>query len=224
MAGKVITIDGPAGSGKSTIAKLLAAELGFVHFDSGAIYRAITLHFIRMGYFEISLWDSHVSEVPLSVSGVNGKTSVRLNGLNVDAEIRSGEISNFVSPVSASIPVRQRVNQEAAKFTAIADLVADGRDMGSVVFPDATVKFYLDASPDMRARRRQLEDASRGRSVSFDTILSEQQRRDENDRTKPWGALVVAKGAIVVDTTLLSIEEVYAALLKISQGRLTLGR
>ncbi|MFA4985509.1 MAG: (d)CMP kinase [Candidatus Brocadiia bacterium] len=217
MAGKIVTIDGPAGAGKSTLARMLAAELGFVHFDSGALYRAIALYYIRMEYFDPGLWESQAHEAPLKAVGCDGKTSVYLGDECVDGLIRSTEVSRAVSPVSSAIGVRVEVNARAAAMAQGFDLVADGRDMGSVVFPNAQVKFFLDASPIERARRRLAEELARGRETYLEQVLAEQQARDANDRKKPWGALKVPEGGIVIDTTGLSIPEVLAILIKDSK-------
>lgn len=211
MCGRVITIDGPAGSGKSTIAKRLADLLGFTHFDSGAVYRAIALYYLRND-IPRSNWPSAVASVPLGVDSRNGRTSVLLAGKCVDTEIRTAAVSNLVSPVSNTIEVRKRVNAVAGEFAQAADLVADGRDMGSVVFPSASVKVFLDADETERARRRLRDFLAIGRAVTLDEVLAEQRARDENDRTKPWGALVVPEGAIVIDTTGMSPDEVLDAI------------
>ena len=217
--GNVITIDGPAGSGKSSVAKSVARILGYTHFDSGAIYRAIALFYLRKELTTISQWEESINDVPLTVSTRDGKTSVSLNGVCVDVEIRSGEVSNLVSPVSNAISVRKRVNREAVYFGERANLVADGRDMGTVVFPNAALKIYLDADVTVRAQRRLKDFLAANRNVTLEEVISEQEIRDENDRTKPWGALRVAEGAIVIDSTAKTEEEVTNSVLKHAADR-----
>mgnify|MGYP006305682473 FL=1 len=223
MAGKVITIDGPAGSGKSSTARELCKILGFTHFDSGAIYRAIALYFLRSGYTDTRQWEEHTEEVPLGVESREMRTSVFLDGECVDREIRSTEVTDFVSPVSNAIPVRKRVNAEAAQFAQRADLVADGRDMGTVVFPEAQLKVFLDAAFEVRAKRRLKDFEDAGRDISFEKVIEQQKRRDENDRSKPWGALRVAVDATVIDSTDLSLEQVVQKIAAMAYERLGLG-
>ncbi|MDZ7814442.1 MAG: (d)CMP kinase [Planctomycetota bacterium] len=223
MAGKVITIDGPAGSGKSSTARKLCDILEFTHFDSGAIYRAIALYFLRKGYTESRQWEEHTAEVPLRVESDDRRTSVLLAGKRVDKEIRTSEVTDLVSPVSNAIPVRKRVNSEASEFTERADLVADGRDMGTVVFPNAQLKIFLDADLEERTNRRLKDFREAGREIPFEQVLKQQKLRDENDRTKPWGALRVAVDAVVIDSTELSLDEVVAKIATLAHERLGLG-
>jgi len=201
----VIAVDGPAGSGKSTVARCIAELLGYRFLDSGAMYRALALKALRAGVppdareaLGAMLGDSRIE--------LSGQT-VRLDGEDVSKEIRTPGVTRFVSRVAAVPEVREvMVAKQRAAYPG-ENLVAEGRDIGSVVFPDATAKFYLTATPEERARRRARE-SGRGR----DEVLEEQRVRDAEDEGREHSPLVKAEGATLVDTTGLSIEEVVQRL------------
>jgi len=218
MAGSVIAIDGPAGSGKSTIAVALARRLGRLHVNTGAMYRAFTVKVLRadLGPDErdaiVRLLDETTVELrPDSDGGVR----VLLDGEDVTDEVGTPEVSRLVSPISLMPEVRQRMVREQRRLATRYDVVAEGRDVTTVVFPNAEYKFYLDASPDERARRRLKEFAERGERASFDEVKREIVERDHRDSTRAHSPLTKARDAVVIDTTDLAPEQVVDRILEI---------
>ena len=212
----IVTIDGPAASGKSTAARLLARKLGIAYLDTGAMYRAVTLAGMRRG---IDLADPRAiaqvaRAVRIDLEPAADGLRVLLDGQDVTDAIRDNEVSRLSSHAASNADVRavlvaaqQRVGRQWRS------LVTEGRDQGSVVFPDADLKVYLDASEEVRARRRQAELAGRGKSLPFVQVLQEIRARDASDRSRDVGPLRVPDGAAVVDTTALAIHETLAKLL-----------
>ena len=218
MAGSVIAIDGPAGSGKSTIAVALARRLGRLHVNTGAMYRAFTVKVLRadLGPDErdaiVRLLDETTVELrPDSDGGVR----VLLDGEDVTDEVGTPEVSRLVSPISLMPEVRQRMVREQRRLATRYDVVAEGRDVTTIVFPNAEYKFYLDASPDERARRRLKEFAERGERASFDEVKREIVERDHRDSTRAHSPLTKARDAVVIDTTDLAPEQVVDRILEI---------
>ena len=202
----VITIDGPAGAGKSSIAKRAAKELGIQYLDTGAIYRAIGL---ILNAAEVKPDNEEILREALGKIRVelkNGKVFV--NDFDVSGEIRTPQADEMASLYSALPAVRQALlglQQEQPKHGSI---VAEGRDVGSVVFPDALVKFYMTASPEARARRRYAERISKGRPANYDEILAAIIQRDKNDSTRDTAPLTIPEGAIFLDTSDMTEDEV----------------
>lgn len=212
----IITIDGPSGAGKSTIAKLLASTAGYTYIDSGAIYRGIAYAYKTRKDTQ-SIQDL-LQNLPLAFEfGEN--TRVRLSGEDISEEIRRPDISLLASSLSQQVPVREYANTVQRELAAGRNSVLEGRDTGSVVFPDADIKFYLDARPDERANRRHGELVSKGQGQEFDTVRQEMEKRDANDSTRAVAPLVIPDGAIVVDTTGTDIEEVLRIILNHIQKR-----
>jgi CMP/dCMP kinase len=198
----VIAIDGPAGAGKSTVARALAAELGFTYLDSGAMYRSVALLALRRpGVGPAALADA----ARIELGGEGG--AVTLDGEDVTAAIRDPEVSREASIVAAEPAVRAALVAKQRAMLADGDWVAEGRDIGTVVAPDAALKVYLDADPAERARRRAGELGADPRSV-----LAEQTIRDERDRSREASPLRAADGAVTLDTTGLAVEEVVARI------------
>lgn len=195
---KIITIDGPSGAGKSTIARLLAATAGYTYIDSGAIYRGIACAYkTRVNQETI---EELLQNLPLSFEfGKN--TRVTLDGRDISEEIRRPDISLLASSLSQMQPVRDYANAIQRTLAAEGKVVLEGRDTGSVVFPDADIKFYLDARPDERANRRYVELASGGPGPALAMVKEEMEKRDRNDSERAIAPLVIPDGAIVVDTT-----------------------
>lgn len=217
MAGNlpVITIDGPSGAGKGTIARLLADKLGWRLLDSGAIYRVLALAAI---HHNVAL-DNEAALTPLAghldVRFATDKTSIKviLEGEDVSREIRSEKIGNAASKVAAFPRVREALLRRQRAFQTEAGLIADGRDMGTIVFPKAPVKLFLTASAQERAQRRFIQLQEQGFDANIYSLLSEINERDERDRNRPVAPLVPAHDALVVDSTGLSIDEVLAKVI-----------
>jgi cytidylate kinase len=205
----IIAIDGPAGAGKSSIAKIIAKKMNIDYVDSGAIYRAIAKKMLDMGMKIDDYTKIEIFLDKLSIELKNGE--VFIDNEDISPFLRIKEVTEFVSPVSSNISVRKRVNKFLNEYSKGKSIIMDGRDIGTVVFPDAAYKFYLDASIDVRADRRFLE---KNTDMTLNEIKESIKKRDENDKNKPFGALKIASNAIYLDTTNLSIDEVVEYILK----------
>lgn len=197
----IVALDGPAGSGKSSVAKALAARLGFVHLNSGSFYRAVTFALLDAGCNTEDEKTACALAKRQHLSYENGR--VLLNGK--EEELYTDEINAAVSRVSSYADIREFVNRHLLEVAKKNDIVCEGRDMCTVVFPNATYKFYLDAPLSERAKRRYAEGKS---SLSIEEFTEEMRRRDEADRKKKNGALKMAKGAYYIDTYGLTIQDV----------------
>ena len=208
----VIAIDGPAGAGKSTVARGAAEALGFTYLDSGAMYRSVALAALEEG---TPLDDGEaLGELARGLSIELAGEAVRLDGRDVGTEIRSPEVSAAASQVSVHPDVRKAMVAQQRALIEAADYVAEGRDIGTVVSPDSPLKIFLTASPDERARRRAEES---GRPV--EEVLAEMRDRDERDIEREHGALMAAEDAVELDTTGISIEEVVARVVGLARER-----
>jgi len=220
----VVAIDGPAGSGKSTIARRLAERLGFRLIDTGAMYRAVGLWALRAG---IPLDDMHRLEQLAREAHIELRGSlpqVFLNGEDVTGAIRTPEVSEAASKVSTVPGVRRALVEKQRAMAASSSVVMEGRDIGTVVFPDAQVKIYLDADPEVRAQRRFKELQEKGSSPGFEELVREIRERDRRDQTRADSPLRQAPDAILVDTTGMSIKEVEESILKIVRDRTSNGK
>ena len=216
-AGPIITIDGPAGVGKSTISRKVAARYGYTYLDTGAMYRAVAWYLVQNGIdidnsadVESVLDDITITLLPAKNEGDD--VGVLLNGENISAQIRTPEISMIASTVSALPAVREKLTAMQRQIGAQGRVVAEGRDTGTVVFPEASNKFYLDARPEARAGRRALQLRERGETVDEEKLLEMTIARDKQDSEREIAPLKKADDAVLVDTTDLTAEQVFKAI------------
>lgn len=210
----MVAIDGPSGAGKSTLAKLIARELGFAYLDTGALYRASALYLVQNGLEENASDEAISGQLKKAkVEFRNGK--VLVNGSDVSQEIRSPEASHYASVFSARAPVRNHLLAIQRDAASHADLVAEGRDMTTVVFPSASKKIYLDASIEERTRRRETELKAKGFEVNEDRVRMEIIERDARDSGRDIAPLKKADDAIFIDSTGLHIDEVFHKIMEV---------
>lgn len=220
MLPSTITIDGPVASGKSTVGHLLARRLGYLYLDTGAMYRAVTWMMLSRGIpvedeaAATALAESLRIDVLPPTADDGRQYTVLADGEDVTWEVRRPEVDAHVSIVSAYPGVRRAMVAQQRRIAAAGRVVMVGRDIGSVVLPNADLKLYLDASPQERARRRWLERQARGESVTYEEVLAMMLRRDEIDRHRAVSPLRVPDGAVLIDTTGLTVEEVLVRLLQ----------
>ena len=216
----IITLDGPAGAGKSSTARALASRLGWCYMDTGAMYRAVALMALEQG-IDLAAAERLV-ELAESLGIAFEGGGVCVNGRDVSMEIRTERITPATRPVADAPPVRDAMKRIQRRMAVGIDLVTEGRDQGSVVFPQAELKVFLTASPEERARRRHAEELSRGRAVALTDVLSSQAQRDDGDRARPVGTLRPADDAVIIETDGLNRDEVVERLLALVaalQGR-----
>ncbi len=212
-----IAIDGPAGAGKSTIAKKIAKKLSYIYVDTGAMYRAMALYFIRNKITpdNIEMINQKCKDADITIEYLNGEQIVLLNGENVNGFIRSEEVGNMASATSVNPNVRKKLVELQQKLASLNDVVMDGRDIGTCVLPDAKVKIYLTASSKVRAERRFLELSEKGIAADLKKIEADIIERDERDMTRSISPLRKADDAILVDSSIMNINQVVDHILNI---------
>lgn len=217
-----IAIDGPAGAGKSTISRELARALGYVHVDTGALYRAVGLYVLENGVEPTSQEQvgALLKEIEVSLAHIGGEQRVFLSGRDVSTDIRRPEVSMAASHVSAQPAVRSFLFDLQQQMAKIHNVVMDGRDIGTVVLPHAQVKLFLTATPEDRARRRYEELIQKGHTVDYDTLLAEVRARDHNDTTRTHAPLKQAQDAVRVDTTGNTLEQSVSLLVNLVKEKL----
>ena len=216
-----IAIDGPAGAGKSTIAKRLAKKLGFIYVDTGAMYRAMAYYFLQ---HNIDAKDENAiaatcPDVDVTITYENGEQQVLLNGENVNGVIRNEEVGNMASSTSVYPVVRKKLVELQRQLAKSADVIMDGRDIGTTVLPDAFCKIYLTASVDARAKRRYDELAQKGEKCDYDIIKKDIEQRDYQDMHREISPLKQADDAVLVDTSDMNIEQVVECIENIINER-----
>ncbi|MHC5310174.1 (d)CMP kinase [Myroides sp. LJL116] len=215
-----IAIDGFSSTGKSTLAKSLAKTLGYVYIDTGAMYRAVTLFAMRKGFIDANGFDQSKLidaldqvELHFEYNPEKGFAEIYLNNQNVEQIIRSLEVSGFVSQIAAVSQVRKKLVEQQQNFGTSKGVVMDGRDIGTVVFPDAELKIFMTASPEIRAKRRFDELIEKDPSITYEQVYNNVVQRDQIDTSREDSPLVKAKDAIEVDNSNLSIEEQFNLIL-----------
>lgn len=223
-----IAIDGFSSTGKSTVAKELAKHLGYIYVDSGAMYRAVTLFamqrdLVGADFFDLDSLSGRLDHIHLSFerNEETGNADMYLNEVNVEQEIRTLEVSNLVSKVAAASVVRKKLVSIQKEIGKNKGVVMDGRDIGTVVFTDAELKIFMNASPDTRAKRRYKELLDKGQDVSYDAIYENVVERDRLDSTRKDSPLVKAEDAIEIDNSHLTREEQFNIILKLVKERTT---
>ena len=217
-----IAIDGPSGAGKSSLAKRLAAELGYVYVDTGAMYRAIGLYALRAGRNtkDAAAVAALLPDIRLDIRPGTGSQQILLNGEDVTEAVRAEAVGMAASDVTAHPAVRDYLLATQRGLAESRNVLMDGRDIGTVVLPHATVKIYLTATPEARARRRLAELLAKGQSADYDTVLADIRLRDDQDTHRAVAPLRRAEDAVLLDTSDIGIEESYALLKKTVQDRI----
>lgn len=214
----VIAIDGPAGAGKGTITKQLAEKLGFINIDTGAMFRCVTLNMLQK---KIGMEDETGIQKLLEKIEINMKENgtIFLNGKEVTKEIRENEVNNFVSPVSVIPIVREKLLELQRKMAEGKNVIMEGRDIGTVVFPNADLKIYLDATPEERAKRRVKQNEEKGIICSYEEVLQGIMDRDKRDSSREVAPLKRAQDAIYIDSSDMSIKEVVVRIMELVEEK-----
>ncbi len=215
-----IAIDGPAGAGKSTIAKLVAKELGFLYVDTGAMYRAIALYLLEneVDYNEESSLLAALDKINIEIRYIDGQQRVILNDRDVSDLIRREEVGNAASTTSALKPVRAKLLDLQREIAAKNDVIMDGRDIGTNILPNAELKIYLTASVEVRAERRYKELVEKGETPDLEEVKKGIEQRDYQDMNRDIAPLRQAEDAVLVDTSYMTIDEVVAKITELARG------
>ena len=226
----IIAIDGHSSTGKSTVAKRVAKKLDYIYADTGAMYRAVTYYGLKNGIITDSLNENALIaalskiEIRFKLNKESGVGETILNAQNVEKEIRTIEVSNWVSPVAELTEVRRKLVEQQQEMGLEKGIVMDGRDIGTVVFPDAELKIFMTASAPIRAKRRYNEMKVSNESISFEEVLDNVEKRDHIDSNRKDSPLIKAKDAILLDNSELTEEEQYNYILKLAEEKLMLSK
>ena len=223
----IIAIDGHSSTGKSTLAKELAKALNYIYIDTGAMYRAVTYYALQNDLISNKHFDKerlikdldHI-QIDFKYNPDNGIAEVYLNGQNVEKEIRQMRVSNFVSEIATIPEVREKLVAQQRKIGRSKGVVMDGRDIGSVVFPDAELKIFMTASPEVRAKRRYLELLDKGEDVKYKDVLENVIKRDKIDSERSTSPLIKTKDAILIDNSRFSREEQFNKVLELAKEKI----
>ena len=220
----IIAIDGPSGAGKSTLASQIASEFGFLHIDTGAMYRAVGIYIADrcIDVADAEKVEEALKGLKVDIRFLNGMQLIYLNGHDVTMRIRQPEVSMLASNVSKIPAVRNFLVDQQRLMAAENNIIMDGRDIGTVVFPDADLKIYLTASPKDRAERRYLEQIEKGFDVKLEEVMADVQRRDSQDMNRSVAPLKPAEDAVIVDTTGKKFEESFAILTELIREKMKL--
>lgn len=217
----IVAIDGPAGSGKGTITKIVGKKLNLVNIDTGAMYRCVTLECLKRNIDVTNLFEIEkvLNEIEIVFKKEDGKDLVFLNNENVTEKIRTGEVDNFVAKFAAVKIIRDKVTPMQREMGKTSDIIMEGRDIGTVVFPDADVKIFLDCSVEERANRRYKQNLEKGIESTYEEILESIKERHRLETQRDIAPFVKAEDAIYVDTTSLTIEEVCNKIISIIEDK-----
>lgn len=216
-----IAIDGPAGAGKSTIAKTAAKQLQFIYVDTGAMYRAIALYLLNHGIDskDVDGITSALEDIDISIHYVDGSQQVILNGEDVSGQIRSERVGTMASETSVYPKVREKLLELQRQLAAQNDVIMDGRDIGTNILPNADIKIYLTASASARADRRYREYVEKGVAADYEKILADINERDERDKNREIAPLKQAEDAVYLDTSDMNIDEVVAEVIRLYEEK-----
>ena len=218
----IVAIDGPAGSGKGTVTKLLGEKFNLIYIDTGAMYRCLTLDLIRneIDLDEIEKIEDRLEKIKIEFKKVNGMDKFYLDGEDVSTQIREQKVNKLVSQVSHIPIVREKMSDLQRTMGTSQNVIMEGRDIGTNVFPNANVKIYLDATAEERAKRRLKQNEEKGINIPYEEILENIKFRDNNDKTSKVGPLKQAEDAIYIDSSDMSIDEVVERISKIIEAKL----
>lgn len=219
--GFVVAVDGPAGSGKGTVTKKVAEDMNLISIDTGAMYRCVTLYMLRnnIGLQDEDKIKELLKEIKIEFKREENQDMVYLNGENVSKEIREKDVNEFVSQVSHVLLVRENITNLSRKVAEGKNVIMEGRDIGTNVFPNADVKIYLDATPEERARRRLRQNQEKGIEIPYEEVLENIKCRDNNDKTSKVGPLKQAEDAIYIESSEMTIDEVATEIKRIIEQK-----
>ena len=217
----IVAVDGPAGSGKGTVTKKIEEKLGFLNLDTGATYRCVALQVLKEN---AKLEDEEkiikiANEIDIKIDNTGSKDIILLNGENVSKEIRTKEVTSIVSQISSIIPVREKMVEIQRKLATGKNVIVEGRDIGTVVFPHADVKVFLDCSVEERARRRYKQDLEKGIQTTYEEVLESIKERHKLETEREIAPLVQAPDAVYIDSTNMTIEEETNAVIKVIEEK-----